>query len=209
MMSTAKPWKGTKRSHSQAKPLVIGIATDTSGSMKWAERGVAEFAYVYSNAGHRIGARTAAVTFGDSVHRISRPGEVMTKVRLKRADGGSEVCDFAIAALDGVLRLTDQSDAAKILIVVSDGALVRSGETGKVTEWLHRMNDVGTQVIWVTDEVPGDYYWLSGLEKKLPNLTVTGISARRHGRYGRPVNVFGSLDTAVRAAITKIEAEVA
>ena len=56
MMSTAKPWKGTKRKHSVAKPLVIGIATDTSGSMKWAENGVAEFAYVYANAGHRIGA---------------------------------------------------------------------------------------------------------------------------------------------------------
>ena len=43
--------------------LVVGVATDTSGSMRWAEEAVARMAYVYTNAGHRIGARTPPTTF--------------------------------------------------------------------------------------------------------------------------------------------------
>ena len=197
MMVTAKPWKGTKRTHSVAKPLVIGIATDTSGSMKWAESGVAEFAYVYANAGHRIGARTAAVTFGDDVHMISRPGEIMTHVRRKKANGGTEECDHAIAALDGVLHLTDPGTAARILIVVSDGALVKDSETGKVTEWLHRLDKAGTHVVWINNRTPHERYWLNQVIAKLPNATF--IEARHGYTDG---DVFAALDKAVRKAIT-------
>ena len=84
----------------------------------------------------------------------------MTKVRRRKANGGTEECDQAIAALDGVLHLTDPGQAARILIVVSDGALVKDRETGKVTEWLHRLDAAGTHVLWINNHTPHANYWL-------------------------------------------------
>ncbi|HEY9378937.1 MAG TPA: hypothetical protein VIQ02_17820 [Jiangellaceae bacterium] len=199
-MVTANPWRGTVRRHSNARPLIVGIATDTSGSMAWAEDAVAEFAYVYANAGHRIGARTAAVTFGSRVYRIARPGEVMTNIAHKPARDSEEQCDYALAALDGVLHLTTPSPAARILLIVSDGALVRSEEPGKVSEWLKLMDQVGTHVVWITDVVPYDGYWLSQLAKNLPNMSV--VSARASMYSGTPMT-FDELNKAAMEAITR------
>jgi hypothetical protein len=200
MMVTAKPWKGSVRRHSQAKPLVIGIATDVSGSMRWAERGVAEFAYAYANAGHRIGARTAAVTFGDDVQLVSRPGEIMEHLLVKAANGGSEEFDHAIAALDGVLHLTDPSGSARILIVVSDGAFVKDKETGRAVEWLRRLDKAGTHVIWINQTMPHDRYWLGKIAKEIPNMTVmeSGVDYAYRETSHR---VYNSLDAAVRKSI--------
>ena len=199
-MVTAKPWKGTVRRHSSARPLIVGIATDTSGSMSWAENAVAEFAYVYANAGHRIGARTAAVTFGSRVYRIARPGEVMTNVAYKPARDGEEQCDYALAALDGVLHLTTPSPAARILLVVSDGALVRSGEPGKVTDWLKAMDKVGTHVVWITDKPSYAGYWLPNLAAKLPNVNIVAVAERG---WRSSVLTFDELNAAAMDAITK------
>jgi hypothetical protein len=197
-MVTAKPWKATVRRHSSARPLVIGIATDTSGSMRWAEAGVAEFAYVYANAGHRIGARTAAVTFGDSVHRIARPGEVMNHVLRKTASDGTEEFDHAMASLDGVLHLTTPSSAARILFVISDGAFVKSQEPDKAARWMKLMLKAGTHVVWITD---GGMYagygtWMDAIGTT-PNLTV------RTGKFsgGTGHSVFEMLNEAALEAI--------
>jgi len=181
-MVTAQPWRTTVRRHSTARPLVLGIATDTSGSMKWAENAVAQFAYVYANAGHRIGARTAAVTFGSQVFRIARPGEVMTEVLTKTANDSTEMVDNALAALDGVLHLTTPSYAARICIVVSDGALVESGEPDKAYAWMKAMDKAGTHVIWITDRPDSGYAWINEAAK-LPHFTRMSVlgGERRDG----------------------------
>ena len=197
-MVTAQPWRTTVRRHATARPLVLGIATDTSGSMRWAEHGVAEFAYVYANAGHRIGARTAAVTFGDKVFRIARPGEVMTEVLTKTASDGTERCDWALAALDGVLRLTTPSYAARICIVVSDGALVESGEPDKAYEWMKRMDKAGTHVIWITDRESSAYGWLHAA-KKLPHFQTISAYSERERMDG--ATVFDMINNAALRAI--------
>ena len=199
-MVTAKPWKGTVRRHAVARPLVVAIATDTSGSMRWAESGVAEFAYVYTNAGHRIGARTAAVTFGDSVHRICRPGEVMTHVERKSASDGQEAFDYAIAALDGVLHLTSPAYAARVLLVISDGALVKSGEPARAAEWLRRMDKAGTHVLWIGDrDLRGSNNWLGKLAKKLDRLTL--VATETVYADGKKRRVFDLLNAAALDAI--------
>jgi hypothetical protein len=187
-MVTAAPWRTTVRRHTSARPLVLGVATDTSGSMRWAERGVAEFAYVFTNAGHRVGARTAAVTFGDRVHRIARPGEIMDKVVSKTASDGTERCDYAMAALDGVLHLTDPGQAARILLVVSDGALVERGEGDKTLEWMKAMDKAGTWVVWISDaDIDTGSYgkWLKAAQW-LPHFMLktvkTGISGTAYDR---------------------------
>lgn len=213
-MVTARPWKGTVRRHTTARPLVVGIATDTSGSMRWAEDGVAEFAYVYANAGHRIGARTAAVTFGDHVHRIARPGEVMNHVLHKTASDSTEEFDQAMAALDGVLHLTTPGfNAARILLIVSDGALVKHQESDRAAEWVRRMDKAGTHVIWITDhELGASEYtaytdWMVQAARTLPRFSVTAITRRmRHPRIGEAgLSVFDHLN---RAALAEIKATV-
>ena len=204
-MVTAKPWKGTVRRHTTARPLVIGVATDTSGSMRWAENGVAEFAYVYTNAGHRIGARTAAVTFGSHVHRICRPGEVMTHVETKSASDSTEQFDHAAAALDGVLHLTAPGYAARILIVISDGALVKSGEPARAAEWLRRMDRAGTHVLWIKDrEMDHSNSWLGKLAKKLDRLTLVAAE----GGHGRPRSGGGVFNLLNQAALEAIRSNV-
>ena len=204
-MVTAQPWRGTVRRHTTARPLVVGIATDTSGSMRWAEDGVAEFAYVYANAGHRIGARTAAVTFGDHVHRIGRPGEVMNHVVHKSASDSTEEFDKAMAALDGVLHLTAPGfNAARILLVVSDGALVKRGETDRAAEWLRRMDKAGTHVIWITDHelTAGGYDdWMSKVARKAPRFTVVPVTSHRRIARAGELSVFDHLNKAALAAI--------
>lgn len=151
-MTTAKPWRSTKRTHTHVKPIVIGIATDTSGSMKWSERSVAQFAYVWTHAGQRVGARTAAVTFGDRAEAIARPGEIMPNLLVRHANGGSERADDALAALDGVLHLSTQNNAAKLLIVVSDAMFVIAYETKRVVRRMREMRDAGTTILWVTND---------------------------------------------------------
>lgn len=154
LMVTARPWRGTKRTHSHSRPIVLGVATDVSGSMRWAERAVAEFAYIWSNAGRRVGARTAAVTFGDSVQRVVKPGEILDKIWTRPANGGTEQADKALAALDGVLKFSHIDGAAKVLIIVSDGYLVRINENDRVLARLEQFKRAGTFVVWVTPDVP-------------------------------------------------------
>ena len=177
-MVTARPWRSTVRRHSASRPLVIGVATDTSGSMRWAEHAVAEFAYVYANAGHRIGARTAAVTFGDHVHRIARPNEVLTQIVRKTANDSTEEFDRAMAALDGVLHLTTPAYSARILFVISDGQLVKDHEIDRGNLWMQAMDRAGTHVVWITDHVSHSGHWLARAAVKYPRMTLRSVYAR-------------------------------
>ncbi len=147
-MTEARPWTAKKRQHTTASPIVVGIATDTSGSMKWAERMVASAAFVIGRAGTRINARTAAVTFGSYVDSILSPEETPTDVRQRAANGGVEEFDRAIAALDGVLNFTS-AGGVKILIVVSDNHLVNPGEPERRAIWMKRLKAAGVITIWV------------------------------------------------------------
>ena len=154
MMSTAKPWKGQKRSHTQAPPTVIGIMTDVSGSMAWAEQTVGELAYIFAHAGNMVGARTAAVVFGNETEMSVAPGEVPTKVRIHAADGGSESCDTAYAALDGVLHFTDGPPGNKILVVYSDAHFVSAPDAAAHPHWVKKFLDAGVTMIWVNRAQP-------------------------------------------------------
>jgi cell division GTPase FtsZ len=102
-----------------------------------------------SHAGHRIGARFAAVTFGNHAEAVVKPMELPSEVTVRAADGGSEAFDEAVAAIDGVLHLTSNRAGAKVLIVVTDGELVRPNEMAKAQKWLDKLRAGGTLVIQV------------------------------------------------------------
>lgn len=149
LMSTATPWRTTKRDRTRTKPVVVGVMTDTSGSMRWAQAFVADFAWMMSVAGARVGARSAAVTFGDSAEAVTMPGKIPQMVRERYANGGTEKFNDAAAAIEGVLRLSIPSSAAKILFIVSDGELVIQGERERAALWVEKWTQAGTLVVWI------------------------------------------------------------
>ncbi len=153
-ISTVDPWKKKARTHAPIRPTTIGVMTDISGSMKWAQNYVADFAYVYSNAGRRISAKTAAITFGATVELVTRPGEVLTKVKIRSADDGHEKFDLGAASLDGMLNLTSDTRAVRVVLVVSDAHYVASGEADKCVQWLTQWSNSGVHVVWlgITDD---------------------------------------------------------
>jgi hypothetical protein len=149
MMQTAQPWRATKRTHTHAPPITVGVMTDVSGSMHWAQTMVGEVAYIFSNAGSMIGARTAAVTFGDNTQRVVAPGERLNTVPICLSNGKAETANTAFAALDGILHLTDGPLGTKILVVVSDGVFVRTAEMDGAKAWVPTLLDAGVTIIWV------------------------------------------------------------
>ena len=148
-ISTARPWRGMKKSVTVAKPIRIGCMTDISGSMGWAEQVVAEFAWAVAKAGSSIGASTSAVTYGDYIHPVALPRETMKSVRRYPAVGGSEAFDKAAAAMEALLRLGEHDGASKVLFNVSDGNFVVRGEYERARTWLKRWTEAGTVVIWI------------------------------------------------------------
>lgn len=164
LMATATPWERTKRLRTTTKPVIVGVMTDTSGSMSWAKQLVADFAWTVSTAGIRVGARTAAVTFGNRAEMVHRPGEVPSTIRVREANGSTEMFDQAAAALDGVLHLSTPMNAAKVLFIVSDGELVEHGEPTRARLWIEKFTEAGTLVCWVGcsydnyDKNDGDRY---------------------------------------------------
>lgn len=149
-MTTATPWERTKRLRTTSRPVVVGIMTDTSGSMGWAENFVADFAWTVATAGIRVGARTAAVTFGSRTEMVTRPGATPQQIRVRTANGSQEMFDEAAAALEGVLHFTTgAANAAKVLFIVSDGELVREGEPSRAAQRIEQFTNAGTLVVWV------------------------------------------------------------
>ena len=177
MMSTATPWHSTKRRHTSTRPVIVGVATDTSGSMSYATRFVAEFAWIMGTAGCRIGARTAAVTFGENTEAVARPGEMPTTVNIRQANGGHEDFDHAAAALEGVLHYTAAANAAKVLFVVSDGVFVKTGEMLRAQKWLRDFTRSGTLVVWLGVEDGHRAASLTSLvtDKSLVHFTKPGM----------------------------------
>ena len=178
MMSTATPWERTKRKHTSTRPVIVGVATDTSGSMSYAAQFVAEFAWLMGTAGQRIGARTAAVTFGEHTEMVTRPGEVPAMVARRNADGGHEDFNHACAALEGVLHYTAAASAAKILFVVSDGMFVMEGEMLRAQKWLRNLTQAGTLVVWlgVSDFARVKSLTKMVVDKNLVQFTTPGMN---------------------------------
>jgi hypothetical protein len=149
-MTAAEPWRSNKRHHVERPPVIIGVATDTSGSMAGYTEMLGDAAYVVANASKRVNARFAAVTFGTKAEPVVAVGETPNMVRVRSANSGHEAFNNAMAALDGPLRLTDSSVIGrKLLIVVSDGELVLAGEKDRAILWLAELQRGGTDVIWV------------------------------------------------------------
>ncbi len=146
---TAQPWEMMVRTRTTTKPVIVGCATDVSGSMSWATEFVASFAWIVAHAGKAVGARTAAVTYGNDVDLVTKPGDTPKNLSIRRAADSTEKFDKAMGTLDGLLRFRQSTNAAKVLFIVSDGYYVGSKEVEKAVMWVEELTKAGTTIVWV------------------------------------------------------------
>lgn len=164
-MSSARPWKTTKRKHVQSKPVRIACLTDVSGSMWWAQDLIAEFSWIVATAGARIKAETAAIAYGNSAYPVSFPHEYPKVIRKYECTSSTEMFSKAAAAADGMLRLSVKDGASKILFNVSDGMYVEYREMERTHMWLKKWHEAGVQVVWIVQNI----YECKSLTSEIPS----------------------------------------
>lgn len=118
-MATAEPWRGRRRRHVDDPNLTLGVMCDISGSRYRAMEPTATAAWVFSEAGKRIQARTAMVYYGDSVFPVLKPGQHLDEVNVYSAPDSTEKFTRAFTALDGALELL-RGSGARLLVIISD-----------------------------------------------------------------------------------------
>lgn len=141
-------WKSKTRKHTDDPTLKIGVMVDISGSMSSAMSAMGTTAWVMSEAGRRIQAKTAMVYFGSGVFPTLRVGQRMDEVVIYTAPDGTEKFGEAFDAIDGELGLTF-SDGVRLLVIVSDGQFTPAQQERTVRA-LTECKRNGVAVLWIT-----------------------------------------------------------
>ena len=163
-------WKQKVRKHTDEPDLTLGIMVDISGSMGGAMEAMASTAWIMSEAGRRIQAKTAMVYYGEGVFPTLRVGQRLDQVSVYTAPDGTEKFGKAWKALDGELGLT-YSDGVRILVIVSDGYYTPA-EQENCVEALKECKRNGVAVLWL---VPQTSYSLTA--KSLVEMAGWGVVA--------------------------------
>ncbi len=140
-------WRQTKRKHNDDPTLTIGVMVDISGSMSSAMETMATTAWVLSEAGRRVQARTAMVYYGQDVFPTLKLGQKLEQVSVWSAPDGTEVFGRGFDALDGHLNLV-YGEGVKMLVVVSDGQYT-SNERENAVNAMKLCSDNGVAVLWI------------------------------------------------------------
>lgn len=141
-------WRHKVRKHTDEPTLSVGVLVDISGSMSSAMIPMATTAWVLSEAGRRIQAKTAMVYYGSGVFPTLKSGQHLTEVKVYSAPDGTEKFDQAFRALEGHLNLLE-TRGAKLLVIVSDGYYTGS-ETASAVRWVKECDKKGVAVLWIT-----------------------------------------------------------
>ena len=153
VMTKTEPWRRTVRKQTDDPTLKIGVMVDISGSMYAAMEPMASTAWIMSEAGRRVDAKTAMVYYGNDVFATLKPGQRLDKVRVWTAPDGTEKFDKAFKALDGGLNLLHGS-GVRMLVIVSDGEYT-GPETEAARRWVRRCEEAGVAVIWINSSTYG------------------------------------------------------
>lgn len=141
-------WQQKVRKQTDEPTLSIGVMVDISGSMGHAMKPMATTAWVMSEAGRRVQARTAMVYYGSDVFPTLKAGQHLSEVRVYSANDGTEKFDLAFQALDGGLNLLNGT-GARLLVIVSDGAYT-APENEATKRWLRECQKSGVGVLWIS-----------------------------------------------------------
>lgn len=141
-------WERKVRKHTDDPTLRLGVMVDISGSMGMAMEAMATTAWVMSEAGRRIQAKTAMVYYGSGVFPTLRVGQRLDQVRVFSAPDQTEEFGEAWKAIDGELGLTF-GDGVRMLVIVSDGQY-RDTQTEAARIALQECKRNGVAVLWIT-----------------------------------------------------------
>lgn len=141
-------WKHKTRKHTDDPTLRLGVMVDISGSMGSAMVAMGQTAWIMSEAGRRIQAKTAMVYYGSGVFPTLRVGQRLSEVSIYTAPDGTEKFGEAWEALDGELGLTF-GDGVRMLVIVSDGQYTGK-ERENAIKALAECRQAGVAVLWIT-----------------------------------------------------------
>lgn len=141
-------WRRTQRKHTDDPTLNVGVMVDISGSMGGAMQPMATTAWVLSEAGRRIQAKTAMVYFGNDVFPTLKPGQHLDEVKVYTARDNTERFGKAFKALNGQMNLTRNS-GARLLVIVSDG-YYNYDERDLASKAVAECEKAGVAVLWIT-----------------------------------------------------------
>lgn len=145
---TATPYRQTHRRETPNPPLLVGFAGDVSGSMGPWQMVTAELAWSLAQSTRHLDGKIAAVAWNTAPHMTMKPGQIPARVPVARCEGGSTGCPAAVAALDAALGLSYNEHAARVLVIVTDGAI--GGSRAEVIARVRRLTAQGVAVLWVT-----------------------------------------------------------
>ena len=152
-MTKNPAWRHKSRKHTDDPTLRMGIMVDISGSMSGAMEALATTAWVMSEAGRRVQAKTAMVYYGSGVFPTLKVGQKLEQVSVWTAPDGTEKFGEAFEALDGTLGLT-YGDGVRLLVIVSDGHYTGT-ETERTKEAVRICKENGVGIIWITPKSCG------------------------------------------------------
>ncbi|MER7701603.1 hypothetical protein ABTX81_01705 [Kitasatospora sp. NPDC097605] len=148
---TAEPFTQTRRRHSPAPPLRVGIAVDVSGSMSAACKPVASAAWIVARAAALTDpdSRTSTIAYDMHLTALTRPTHrAPERVTNFDARGASHNLGDAIDALDHGLDL-GRPGTGRLLVIVTD-ARYRSDETTQAVTRIKRLTAAGCAVLQLT-----------------------------------------------------------
>lgn len=143
-------WERKVRKHTDEPTLTIGVMVDISGSMSSAMNPMATTAWVLSEAGKRVQAKTAMVYFGQDVFATLKVGQKLDEVRVYNAPDGTEVFGKGYSAIDGALNL-NYGTGARMLVIVSDGCFT-GVETENAKNAIAECEKNGVAVLWISPQ---------------------------------------------------------
>jgi hypothetical protein len=176
-------WRYKTRKHNDDPTLSIGVMVDISGSMGSAMNPMASIAWILSEAGHRVQAKTAMVYYGSGVFPTLKVGQRLSEVSVYTAPDHTEEFGQAYSALDGVLNLV-AGEGVRMLVIVSDGHY-RADIDRVVEQALKECQRNGVAVLWV---VPKECYdggaerLVKGTHATLVKITDTASIANEIGK---------------------------
>jgi uncharacterized protein with von Willebrand factor type A (vWA) domain len=141
-------WRYKTRKHNDDPTLTIGVMVDVSGSMGTAMNPMASIAWILSEAGHRVQAKTAMVYYGSGVFPTLKVGQRLAEVNVYSAPDGTEEFGQAYSALDGTLNLV-AGEGVRMLVIVSDGNY-RPDQDKEVEKALKECQRNGVAVLWIS-----------------------------------------------------------
>lgn len=175
LQNHTKPWRRTKRTHTEMPPLRVGVMTDVSGSMGSVTAMTSSLTWMFARAVNRSGGKFASVLFGTKTHPLTMPGKAPAMVTDFDAHAGSEDFCTGVDALTGALDLDRDGFGARLLVVISDGHYVRSGEMKNGLVRVQRLLRSGCYILQV-NQIDG-YDTTEVMEGIVPILVTSAVDA--------------------------------